>query len=195
MSESSSRSGGRGPSAVPAAVLFFGLLIVVVAILAFSVRLLDSGLAAASESAYTQAHGVPGAATVLGVTSNGRDSGTENVTAAPADPVDGQQLTTVHVPSTQSFPPSASVRILIDPQDPGYAELPGHRFTTASNAWWTAASFWLMAALVMVPMIFVARGWIRERRGGALLPAATGSALPVGYGRFQDRNRCDLRWS
>jgi hypothetical protein len=181
MSESSSRSGGRIPSpAVPASVVFVGLLIVVVIMLAISAKVLEGELAVASKSAYTQAHGVSRAATVISVTSNGSKSGSEDVAVSLADPADGQQTTTVHVPSTQSFPAGAKVQILIDPQDPGYAELPGQRYTTASTAWGTAAAFWLIAALLMLLMIPAARSWGRQRRRRASPSAATETPLPAG---------------
>jgi hypothetical protein len=161
-------------------VVFIGLLIVVVILLAISVKVLEGELAVASESAYTQAHGVSRAATVISVTSNGRKSGSENVAVSLADPAGGQQSTTVHVPSTQSFSAGATVQILIDPQDPGYAELPGQRYTTASTAWGTATAFWLVAALLMLLMIPAARSWGRQRRRRASPSAATGTPLPAG---------------
>lgn len=165
--------------AVPAPVVFIGLLIVVVILLAISVKVLEGELAVASESAYTQAHGASRAATVISVTSNGSNSGSEIVAASLASPAGGQQTTTVHVPSTQSFPAGAALQVLIDPQDPGYAELPGQRYTTASTAWGTAAAFWLIAALLMLLMIPAARSWGRQRRRRASPSAATGTLLPA----------------
>jgi hypothetical protein len=170
-------------------VVFIGLLIAVVIVLAFSMGVLESGFAAANKSTYTQAHGVSRAATVISVTSNGSKSGNENVAASLADPADGQQSTTVHVPSTQSFSAGATVQILIDPQDPGYAELPGQRFMTASTAWGTAAAFWLIAAILMLLMIPAALGWGRQRRRRASPSAATGTSLPAGMRGISARDR------
>jgi hypothetical protein len=170
-------------------VLFIGLLIAVVTVLAFSVGILESGFAAASKSTYTQAHGVPRAATVISVTSNGRKSGTEDVVASLAGPAGGRQPTTVHVPSTQSFPAGARIQALTDPQDPGYAELPGQPFMTASAAWGTAAALWLLAAPMMLLMVLAGRAWGRQRRRRALPSAATGTPLPAGMRRINAGDR------
>lgn len=180
MSESPSRSGDHVPLEEVALPAFIGLLVVVVITLVISAKVLEGGLAAASKSAYTQAHGVSRAATVISVTSNGPKSGSENIAASLADPLDGQQATTVYVPSTQSFPAGATVQILIDPQDPGYAELPGLRSATTSDAWWTAATGWTLAAILMLLMVSAARSWGRQRRRRASPSATTGTPLPEG---------------
>jgi hypothetical protein len=85
----------------------------------------------------------------------------------------------------------APVQIIIDPQDPGYAELPGQRYTTASTAWGTATAFWLIAAPLMLLMIPAARSWGRQRRVQrgwvALSRGAAAAAAPTGSRRGRRR--------
>jgi hypothetical protein len=101
---------------------------------------------AASKSAYVQAHGVRREAVIVSVdnqehrtthkpgqTGTGYNqkhyaittSYTANVLVNLAQPVNGHTQTTVHVPHKDSDKPGQSVTVLVDPQDPGYAELPG----------------------------------------------------------------------
>jgi hypothetical protein len=79
---------------------FFGSLSVVLITLAVSVAVLVGGFASARESAYTQAHGVPRAATVIDVSLGGPRASTEDVDVSLAVPVDGQQSVTVLVLSS-----------------------------------------------------------------------------------------------
>jgi hypothetical protein len=114
--------------------MFIGLLTLVLIALVVSVVVLVNGFASARQSAYTQAHGAPRAATVIDVIRGGPKASREDVDVSLADPVDGQQSVTVLVPGRQPFPVGAGVRVLIDPQEPGYAELAGQQFKTNSDA-------------------------------------------------------------
>jgi len=180
VSEEPSRSRGRVPSLeVPATAVVAVLLIASVIVFALPVPVLENGLAAARKSAYTQAHGLSRTATVISVTSNGSKSGTEDVAASLAGPTDGDQSITIYVPSTQLFSPGTTAQILIDPHDPGYAELPGQRFSTVSTAWGTATAWWVIAAFVSFLMIFAARELRKEHHRTASPSAATGTPLPA----------------
>jgi hypothetical protein len=65
--------------------------------------------------------------------------------------LDGQQSVTALVPSTQSFPVGARVRVLIDPPGPGYVEMAGEQFKTNSDAWRDTAAGWGFAAFLRPP--------------------------------------------
>ena len=154
--------------------MFIGLLFLVLVALAISAVVLVNGVASARKSAYTQAHGVPRAATVTSVIVGGPTAGTEDVNVSLTDPVDGQQTVTVLVPGQPSFPVGARVRILIDPQDPSYAEMAGQRLMTDSDAVFGAAVGWTIAALLGGLAIITGREWRKARRQAAeLLPQAS----------------------
>jgi hypothetical protein len=53
-------------------------------------------------------------------------------------------MVTVLVPSLQSFAVGARVKVLIDPQDSGYAEMAGQQFTADSDALLGAAVAWMI---------------------------------------------------
>jgi hypothetical protein len=146
------------------AAVFLGLLFVLLIVLAVSVVILVSGFASAGKSAYTQAHGVPRDATVTSVMLGGPKASTEDVNVSLADRVDGQQSVTVLVPSAQSFPVGARVHVLIDPQDPGYAEMAGQQFKTDSAALGDAATAWLIAAILAALTVMTGRKWRKLRR-------------------------------
>ena len=162
------------------AALFIGLLFVVLVVLTVSVVILVSGFASARKSAYTQAHGVPRDATVTSVMLGSSKASTEDVNVSLADPVDGQQSVTVLVPSAQSFPVGARVHVLIDPQDPGYAEMAGQQFKTDSVALWDAATAWLIAALLAALTVWPGLEWRKLRRRGAPPSAAAGGTPSTG---------------
>lgn len=153
---------------------FIGLLTLVLIALALSVVVLVTGFASARKSAYTQAHGVSRAATVTSVDREGSRASTEDVDVSLAAPVDGQRSVTVLVPSGQPFPVGARVRVLIDPQDPGYAEMAGQQFKTDSDAWGGAAVPLVIAAPLVALMLMAGHGWRKLRRGGAPPSAVAG---------------------
>jgi hypothetical protein len=76
------------------------------------------------KSGYTQAHGVADVATVSSVHSW---RGSVSVTVTLARPVNGTTTTTVSTLNSVSFSRGARISVLVDPKDPGYAELPGSR--------------------------------------------------------------------
>jgi hypothetical protein len=93
-------------------------------------------------SGFVQAHGVRREAVILSVqniadrttTTNGNSNHPITVTTTSwtalvqvrlADPVDGQTRTTVNVPNYENGHPGDTLTVLVDPDKPGYAELPG----------------------------------------------------------------------
>jgi hypothetical protein len=143
-------------------VLFIG---VVFLIFSFALR------SQAARSGFVQAHGVRRQAVILSVdniahqstTTTGSGSGRHPVTSTTytaevlvrlADPVGGQARTTVHVPRYETDGPGDTLTVLVDPSDPGYAELPGSPSTPA-----------------VLPAIFLAVG------AALTVAALTGSAL------------------
>lgn len=92
-----------------------------------------------------------------------------------AQPVAGQATTIAHVPGLVSLSRGATVRVLVDSQDPGYAELPRQQYIRKSQA---QAGFIGGLALIVVSgsaTIYAASAWRRRRR--AL--SGPGGPLPV----------------
>ena len=96
----------------------------------------------AALSGFVQAHGVRRQAVIVSVqnfehqssTSSGSGkhhtnetsiSWTALVQVSLAAAVDGQSRTTVHVPNYENAGPGDELTVLVDPDNPGYAELPG----------------------------------------------------------------------
>jgi hypothetical protein len=118
-------------------VLFIGAVFIT---LSFALR------SPAALSSFVQAHGVRREAVILNVdniahtstttTGSSRHTVTSTtytaeVLASLADPVGGQARTTVHVPRYETGGPGDTLTVLVDPSDPGYAELPGSPSTPA----------------------------------------------------------------
>lgn len=106
----------------------------------------------AAKSSYTQAHGVPETATVTYVDNEkscGRSSCTyyAYVTVTLQPPVGGRTSTVVSVPRNVLYISGEPVRVLVDPKDPGYAELPGSPYETNADTVGLALFAVLMLAL------------------------------------------------
>jgi hypothetical protein len=101
----------------------------------------------AALSGFVQAHGVRRAAVILNVqneehhstTTTGSGSGRHTTTSTSwtalvqvslAAPVGAQTRTTVHVPGYESAAAGDQLTVLVDPDDPAYAELPGSPSTS-----------------------------------------------------------------
>ena len=101
----------------------------------------------AALSGFVQAHGVRRSAVIVSVqneehhstTTTGSGSGRHTTTSTSwtalvqvslADPVGGQARTTVHVPGYESAGPGDTLAVLVDPDNPSYAELPGSPSTS-----------------------------------------------------------------
>jgi hypothetical protein len=140
--------------------------------------------AQAAHSGFVQAHGVRRAAVVLSVnniadtSTNTTGTGsrkrtttstsyTAEVAVRLASPVNGQALSTVHVPRYDSDAPGTTLTVLVDPGNPGYSELPG-----APSASGILPTVFLIvgSALVVIGLTaaaFVARSWRRSVRHAA----------------------------
>lgn len=145
-----------------------GLLLV--AVVVALVVVLVTGPASAARSAYTQAHGEREAATVISAwnksyTNKGITTWYGYVLVRLPQPVGGQAQTTVHSPDKVSYAPGGAVTVLVDPQSPGYAELPGNPMVVGS----TILEFTIGASLVIiicaVGLFISVRSLLRSRAG------------------------------
>lgn len=144
--------------------------------------------AAASKSSYTQSNGIQDSATVDNVSnysSSGRGGTTywASIAATLERPVDGQWTTVVNIPNNVSYHTGQAISILVDPADPGYAELPGQPdatdSTTAGAAIGSAVA--LLAGVATVVNSFRVRARLRAIRVQATPEEpADGAALPAG---------------
>jgi hypothetical protein len=138
-------------SARNTAVIFtvFGLI---------SLGLLPIGLHDAHRSAYTQAHGVASIGTVISVHNNQScNKGSCWWTSADlvdltTPPVNGATTTTLRTPYATSLKAGNTVSFLVDPQEPSWAEIPGHPLDHAS-AWY---AFVIIGGLYL---LIAALGW------------------------------------
>lgn len=131
-----------------------------------------SAHAEANKSTSVQHGGISRTATVLTIKNNyhsSRPGGyrysnrhyggyyTADATTSFAPPVNGQTLTTVHYPGGLYNPIGSQLRVLIDPKNPGYAELPGSPNATGSS-WVSSAVFALLFACLDLSL-----GWVLIR--------------------------------
>jgi hypothetical protein len=181
------RRPGTGRIAItPAALMTWiaGLVLLASAVLLFNI--LTAGNANAAKSAYTQAHGVRETATVAqvhnsvvescsGGAGDCSDTWSAVVLVRLPQPVVGRVGTTVQVPYKVSYQPGDTVTVLVDPQSPGYAELPGVPMTTKADV----LAFTIGLILVIIgsgtSVVFCARWWRRARRARRMY-LATGQA-------------------
>ena len=101
--------------------------------------------AAGARSSTVQATGIPASGVIEGVSVVGR---TTLLTVRLSTPVDGIATTTVHEPTPDGGGAiGQAIDLLLDPQDPGYAELPGTPFVGTMN--WIAVAAWALLFLVL----------------------------------------------
>jgi Protein of unknown function (DUF3592) len=153
-------------------VLFIGVIFLIVS---FALR------SSAALSGFVQAHGVRREAVILNVdnivhestTTIGSGSSRHTVTSTSytadvlvslADPVDGQARTTVHVPNYEAGAPGDTLTVLVDPSDPGYAELPGSPSTPALLPAIFLAVGAFLAVVAITVSAFIARSWHQSIR-------------------------------
>jgi hypothetical protein len=119
---------------------------------------------AVNKSGYTQAHGLPRSGIVTSLTNyDGKDPSSE-VRVRLEEPVNGQAVTTAHIRPVTSLKPGATVRVLVDPKDPGYAEFSGHRYQSNSVARVSAAASLAFIALFAFTAAWWGRVWYRQRK-------------------------------
>jgi hypothetical protein len=89
----------------------------------------------AARSSYTQAHGARQAARVISEDTTGTGKHPTSALAVRlSGSVNGHDTTTVHIQGAPTYSPGAPVTVVVDPRDPGYAELPGAPYTS-SGSW------------------------------------------------------------
>jgi len=150
-------------------LLFVGVIFLIV-----SLALRSS----AALSSFVQAHGVQRQAVILNVdnivhtstSTNGSGHTTTSTTYSAlvlvrlAHPVGGQTQTTVHVPRYETAGTGDTLTVLVDPDSPGYAELPGSPSTPAllPTIFLAVGAFLILVALTGTAI--VGRLWLRSRR-------------------------------
>jgi hypothetical protein len=126
--------------------------------------------AAANKSGYTQAHGLPRSGIVTSVANHTGKGSSADVGVRLGEPVDGQAATTAHLPSVTSLKPGMTVRVLVDPQDPSYAEFPGRRYAPEVFVQVFAAIFLASFAVFAFLAARGGRVWLRQRQRGLTVP-------------------------
>jgi hypothetical protein len=66
-----------------------------------------------------------------------------------SEPVNGHETTTVHIQGAPGYSPGAPVTVVVDPKDPGYAELPGAPY--ASSGQWEIPLAIGLALILVLP--------------------------------------------
>jgi hypothetical protein len=87
----------------------------------------------AARTSYTQAHGVRRAARVISEDIGTGKNPTSTAVVRLSGPVSGHDTTTVHIQGAPAYSPGAPVTVVVDPQDPGYAELPGAPYASSGK--------------------------------------------------------------
>jgi hypothetical protein len=119
---------------------------------------------AVNKSGYTQAHGLVRSGIVTSVTNHEGKDPSADIGVPLAEPVNGQAATTAHVHPLTSLKPGASVQVLVDPNDPGYAEFPGQRYTQKSVAQAGAITFLVCLAVFAFATAWWGRVWYRQHK-------------------------------
>jgi hypothetical protein len=97
----------------------------------------------------TQAHGVRRAAQVISEDAGTGKSPTSTLTVRLSEPVNGRDTTTVHIQGAPAYSAGAPVTVVVDPQDPGYAELPGAPYT--SSGFWVFLLGLGLTVILIIP--------------------------------------------
>jgi hypothetical protein len=141
---------------------------------ALSIALIVGGSSSAREdgarTSYTQAHGVRRTAQVISEDVSSGRSPTSTLTVRLSEPVNGHDTTTVHIDGEHVYAPGTSVTVVVDPQEPGYAELPGDSY--ASSGYWVFVLGLGLAGLIvpLITAVFYLGRWRRRRRASRCLP-------------------------
>lgn len=106
--------------------------------------------ASAAQSSYTQSSGVRENATVTNVENDqncgrGGCSYSADIYVDLPAPVSGQTSTVVNVPDNVSDSDGQTISVLVDPRNPGYAELPGRPDASGSDTIWIS----VVAAVIL----------------------------------------------
>ena len=135
------RRGSRTAGPVSLSIFAAVMIVVGAGLFLFSFHIRSES----AQSAYTQAHGVYNQATVVSIENIAHQSHSQSgpsttwytaqLTVTLNPPVGGLSQTTVHVPHSVSYAAGDPVSVLVDPQAPGYAELPGQPSVTGKDLW------------------------------------------------------------
>ena len=87
----------------------------------------------AVRTSYTQAHGVRRAARVISEDAGTGKAPTSTATVRLSEPVNGHDMTTVYINGAPAYSPGSPVTVVVDPQDPGYAELPDAPYISSAQ--------------------------------------------------------------
>jgi hypothetical protein len=174
---------GRGRSLDEPIIISFGLLTYLIVVAGFAVWAVNVH-AEGALSSYVQHDGMHRTGGILRVQNVEHQDTNDGpyyssfITVSLAPPMDGHSTTVVHVPHGSSFVVGEGLEILVDPQQPGYAELPGQPFVQ-NRQWIVAGSFSLAIAVVgFLPMVLMTvRMVARYRRRGTLTGKHTQRAL------------------
>lgn len=106
----------------------------------------------AARSSYTQARGARLAGRVISERTSpgdGPNQPTSALTVRLSRPVNGHGTTTVHIQGAPAYSPGAPVTVVVDMQDPAYAELPGAPYTSGGQ--WVAPLVIGLAVILVIP--------------------------------------------
>ena len=135
-------------------------------------------------SNYTQHHGILDSGTISNVSNTRSDRGSWSATVRITldRPVDGATSTTVTVGNAVNSPDGTPVTVLVDPQDPAYAEYPGR----PAYPLLLVALFFLCPAGVCA-LLFIFAVWrlavIRYKNRGLPPPRAGRQRVPARHAR------------
>ena len=165
MNKSDSRSRGRKNTRRqnPKVVVFISLALALGSFggLMFTATVVAT---AVNKSGYTQAHGLVRSGIVTSVANHEGKDPSADIGVRLGEPVNGQAATTAHVHPLSSLKPGTSVRVLVDPKDPGYAEFPGQRYAQNSEAQVGAATFLVCLAFFAFMAAWWGRVWYRQHK-------------------------------
>lgn len=149
---------------------------------------LSSVIHASNQSSYVQQHGVRRTAVIESVHNTTQGSGqgywtgtgsnrhwvppnasqSAEVIVRLASPAGGRTQTTVHVPNYEDAAPGTALTVLVDPQDPGYAELPGSPRTAPFITTALQDAGGVLLVFAVLAAVRVVRARRREARGAAV---------------------------
>lgn len=157
----------HGPVAVMVAAVIFTL------VLAGVITGTVQSFGAWRLTSYVQAHGQLASATVVTVrnikhSSRSRTWYTAVISARLRRPVHGVTATTVYDPDGASLLRGDPLTVLVDPQQPGYSELPGEPYSSMAD-WLIGIVFCLIVLLITVVYWHEATVRFREHRRAARL--------------------------
>lgn len=115
-----------------------------------------------ARTSYTQAHGVRLAAQVISEDAGSGKDPTSTLTVRLSEPVNGHDTTTVHITGAPVYAQGAPVTVVVDPQDPEYAELPGAPMY--SSGFWVFLLGLGLSGILVIPFGVGVRYLVEVRR-------------------------------